>query len=73
MITVYFYSLIKQKPATFILAGIMFILYTFLYIILQIEDFALLFGSIFLFVILGVIMFVSNQIKMGKQTTINEE
>jgi inner membrane protein len=61
MITIYFYSLIKQKLAAFILAGIMLILYAFLYIILQIEDFALLFGSIFLFVILGVIMFVSNK------------
>jgi len=63
MITLYFYSLIKQKLVTFILAGVMLILYTFLYIILQIEDFALLFGSIFLFVILGVIMFVSNKIR----------
>lgn len=69
MITIYFYSLIKQKLATFILAGIMFILYAFLYIILQVEDFALLFGSIFLFVILGVIMFVSNKIKLGKQVS----
>jgi len=66
MITIYFYSLIKQNLATFILAGIMLLLYAFLYIILQIEDYALLFGSIFLFVILGVIMFVSNKIKWGK-------
>jgi len=73
MTTAYFYSLIKQKLATILLAGIMMILYAFLYIILQIEDFALLFGSIFLFVILGVIMFVSNKIKLGKQTVINEE
>ena len=73
MTTIYFYSLIKQKLATFILAGIMLILYAFLYIILQVEDFALLFGSIFLFVILGVIMFVSNKIKLGKQTTTDEE
>jgi inner membrane protein len=65
--TVYFHSLIKQKSATFILAGIMLILYAFLYIILQVEDFALLIGSIFLFVILGVIMFVSNKIKVRKQ------
>ena len=72
LITVYFYSLIKQKPATFILAGIMFILYAFLYIILQLEDLALLFGSIFLFVILGVIMFVSNKIKLGKPTHVDE-
>jgi inner membrane protein len=73
MITLYFYSLIKQKIATFILAGIMIILYSFLYIILQIEDFALLFGSVFLFVILGVIMFMSNKIKLGKQASVNEE
>ncbi|MCL1969236.1 MAG: cell envelope integrity protein CreD [Bacteroidetes bacterium] len=73
MTTIYFYSLIKQKLATFVLAGIMIILYAFLYIILQVEDFALLFGSIFLFVILGVIMFVSNKIKLGKQTPMNEE
>jgi len=73
MITIYLYSLIKQKLAAFILAGIMFILYAFLYIILQIEDFALLFGSIFLFVILGVIMFVSNKIKLEKQIPVNEE
>ncbi|MCL2042390.1 MAG: cell envelope integrity protein CreD [Bacteroidales bacterium] len=63
MTTVYFYSLIKQRLVTVILACVMLILYTFLYIILQIEDFALLFGSIFLFVILGVIMFVSNKIR----------
>jgi inner membrane protein len=63
MTTIYFYSLIKQKNATFILAGIMLLLYAFLYIILQVEDFALLFGSVFLFIILGVIMFVSNKIK----------
>ena len=66
MTTIYFHSLIKQKLATLILASIMLILYLFLYIILQIEDFALLFGSIFLFVILGVIMFVSNKIKLSR-------
>jgi inner membrane protein len=67
MITIYFYSLIKQKLPTFILAAIMLVLYAFLYIILQIEDYALLVGSIFLFIILGVIMFVSNKIKFRKQ------
>jgi inner membrane protein len=68
MITVYFYSLIKQKYSTVILSGILFILYAFLFTILQIEDFALLFGSIFLFVILGVIMFVSNKLKVKTET-----
>jgi inner membrane protein len=69
MVTIYFYSLIKQKLPTFILAAILLILYAFLYILLQIEDYAFLVGSIFLFVILGVIMFVSNKIKFWKQVS----
>jgi len=69
MVTIYFYSLIKQKLPTFILAAIMLILYASLYVLLQIEDYALLVGSIFLFVILGVIMFVSNKIKFWKQVS----
>jgi len=67
--TVYLYSLIRRVSAALILAGVMLSLYTFLYVILQVEDFALLFGSIFLFVVLGVIMFVSNKIKLGKPAT----
>ncbi|GBU21998.1 adenylate kinase [Fibrobacteres bacterium R8-0-B4] len=67
MITVYFYSLIKQLLPTVILACIMLMLYAFLYVILQTEDFALLFGSVFLFAILGAVMFVSNKIKFEKQ------
>jgi len=67
LITAYFYSLIKQKFPTLILAAILFMLYGFLYVILQIEDFALLLGSVFLFVVLGVVMFVSNKIKLQKQ------
>ena len=69
MITIYFYSLIKQKLPTFILAAIMLILYASLYVLLQIEDYALLVGSIFLFIILGVIMFMSNKIKFWKQVS----
>jgi inner membrane protein len=68
LITAYFYSLIRQKFPTVILKGILLMLYAFLYIILQIEELALLFGSVFLFVVLGVIMFVSNKIKLEKPT-----
>jgi inner membrane protein len=67
MITVYFYSLIKQILPTLILAGVMLTLYAFLYVILQTEDFTLLFGSVFLFAILGAVMFVSNKINPVKQ------
>ena len=73
MIAIYFYSLIKQNLATLILAGIMTVLYAFLYMILQVEDSTLLFGSIFLFIVLGIVMFVSNKIKLEKPTPIEEE
>lgn len=62
MIIVYFHSIIRQRNSTILLTGILIGLYTFLYILLQIEDYALLIGSIFLFVILGIIMYFSNRI-----------
>jgi len=51
---------------TAILSGFLTLLYTFLYVILQLEDIALLIGSIGLFVILAVIMFVSKKISWYK-------
>jgi inner membrane protein len=65
LITFYAGSIFKQKIATIILAGVLIALYAFLYIILQLENLALLFGSVFLFLSLGIIMFASNKIKLN--------
>jgi inner membrane protein len=62
LITVYAHSIFKNKTQTGILALILSILYVFLYIILQLEDVALLIGSIGLFIILAIIMFISKKI-----------
>lgn len=43
------------------------LLYIFLYVVLQLEDVALLIGSIGLFVILGTIMFFSRKISWYKE------
>ncbi|MDR0830368.1 MAG: cell envelope integrity protein CreD [Prevotellaceae bacterium] len=66
LISVYTYSIIKKCVPTSILAGVLIGLYLFLYTILQVEDLALLIGSLFLFIVLGLIMFVSNKIKWNK-------
>ncbi len=66
MITAYTYSLFKAFRQTAILSGILIILYTFLYVILQLEDVALLVGSVGLFIILGVVMYVSRKINWYK-------
>jgi inner membrane protein len=67
LIAIYAHSIFKNKMQTGILAAFLSILYLFLYVVLQLEDIALLIGSIGLFVILGVIMFVSRKITWYKQ------
>ncbi|MDR3339604.1 MAG: cell envelope integrity protein CreD [Candidatus Symbiothrix sp.] len=76
LITAYTHSIFKNKSQTGILLVILAILYLFLYVILQLEDVALLIGSIGLFIILGIIMFISRKIKWYKpehETVVVEE
>jgi inner membrane protein len=73
LITVYVCSIFKNKIHTTVLALILCFLYAFLYIILQLEDIALLAGSIGLFVILGIIMFISQKIKFYKDVDAQAE
>ncbi len=66
LITVYAHSIFKNKMQTGILTGILSLLYVFLYVVLQLEDIALLIGSIGLFIILGIIMYFSRKINWYK-------
>jgi len=45
-----------------VMAGFLTALYGFLYILLQLEDYALLLGSVGLFSVLGIIMYLSRNI-----------
>lgn len=72
LITAYAYSIFKNTRQTGILTALLCLLYTFLYVVLQLEDVALLIGSIGLFIILGVIMYVSRKINWYKQEEIEE-
>jgi inner membrane protein len=62
LITAYTRSVLSNWRATGIIFGILTILYGFLYIILQLQDYALLLGSIGLFVILGLVMYITRKI-----------
>lgn len=73
LITIYAYSIFKNKMPTFALTLILSILYIFLFVILQLEDVALLIGSIGLFIILSIIMFFSRKITWYKQNEEAEE
>jgi inner membrane protein len=51
-----------RKGASLMIAGLLGALYSYLYVLLQLEDLSLLFGTIGLFVVLGVLMYVTRNI-----------
>ena len=62
LITIYSRSILKHPKFTLLILGSMFSLYAFIFVIIQLEDYALLVGSIGLFIILAIIMFTSRRI-----------
>lgn len=62
LIGFYTKSVMKSNRQALIISWILAILYVFLYVLLQLQDFALLLGSFGLFVGLAIVMFVSRKI-----------
>jgi inner membrane protein len=62
LITGYTSAILKSKKIGLIIFGILAVMYTFIFTIIQLEDYALLIGSIGLFVILGIVMYNSRKI-----------
>lgn len=62
LITIYSYSVLSDKLKTGIVFGVLAILYGYLYILMQLQDYALLIGSLGLFVILALVMFLTRNI-----------
>jgi inner membrane protein len=62
LITLYAHSIFKHKTLTRIIALILVMLYLFIYSIIQMEDYALLMGSIGLFIVLAAVMYLSRRI-----------
>ena len=62
IITTYSFFIFKDKLITSLLAGILIMLYGFIYVIIQMQDFSLLIGSLGLFVILSSVMYLSRNI-----------
>ena len=62
MITLYSRSIFRKNLLTLVMCLVLIALYGFLFSTLQLQDFSLLIGSIGLFVILGIVMFMSRNI-----------
>ena len=66
LITLYSVSILKNKKFPLFIATSLSVLYAFIFVIIQMEDYALLVGSIGLFFILGAVMYFSRKIDWGK-------
>ncbi|NOY35707.1 MAG: cell envelope integrity protein CreD, partial [bacterium] len=62
LITLYSRSVLANKKMALMQGAILAFLYLFIYIILQLEDYALLMGSLLLFSILAAVMYLSRKI-----------
>ncbi|RZA02428.1 MAG: cell envelope integrity protein CreD [Sphingobacteriaceae bacterium] len=60
-------SLLKNKKAAILFTLILTIFYVFIYVIIQLEDLALLIGSVALFVIVSILMYFSRKINWDNQ------
>lgn len=74
LISGYSLAILRGKRRALAMSGMLVLLYGYLYVLLQAEDYALLLGSIGLFVILALVMFLTRRVdwyspaKMGKAT-----
>lgn len=63
LIAGYVKAILKSFKLTFLISGILFILYSFIFIIIQLQDLSLLIGSIGIFIVLGLVMYFSRKIE----------
>lgn len=66
LISLYSWAILRNVKFPLLIAGSLSGLYSFIYVIIQLEDYALLVGSIGLFVILATVMFISRKIDWSK-------
>ena len=67
LISWYTKGIFKQWPVVLLFALILSLLYLFIYVIIQLQDDALLFGSIGLFVLLTIIMYFSRKVNWNSE------
>jgi len=62
LIAGYVKAILKSTKLTMLLSGVLAVLYSFIFVIIQLQDYALLIGSIGVFIILGIVMYFSRKI-----------
>lgn len=60
--TIYFHKILKERRTALLLGGIMTLLYLIIFVLMQLKLYALLTGSLALFVILAIVMYISTKV-----------
>lgn len=66
-ISLYSRSVFKKMSMVYLLGGVLTLIYGFIFVIIQLQDFALLVGSLGLFLVLLIVMYLSQKIKWYKE------
>lgn len=73
LISLYTTAIFKSKQFGLLIFGILLIMYTFIFNIIQLEDYALLIGSLGMFIILGIVMYLSRKIEWYNVKLVQKE
>ncbi|NLF39444.1 cell envelope integrity protein CreD, partial [bacterium] len=63
LVTLYSMAVLKSGRRTAVIAVAQVAIYAFLYVVLQLQDYSLLFGTAALFAVLGIVMFVTRRME----------
>jgi len=66
LITIFIGSLLRNLKAALLFGFILSVFYLFIFVIIQLEDYALMIGSIALFIIIGMLMYFSRKINWDR-------
>lgn len=67
LLTLYMTGILKIRKTAFTIGGLLAILYLYIYVLIQMETYALLAGSLGLFIILATIMYYSQKVNWNGQ------
>jgi len=67
LIILYSIKVLGSGKRTSIIASALLIIYTYLYVVLQLQDYSLLFGTAGLFIILGIVMYSTRNLDWSKR------
>ena len=70
MISIFTGTLFREKKTALIVFGMLVILYSFIFVLLTLNDYAYLAGNIGLFVLLAVIMRLASNLELFKKATL---